>query len=159
MVFGPCRLVPSTAEAQPPHDHTSPPPPLTPPSCTSTPRVSSLTVGGNGIAGQRKKLEDSVSRFVSEDCTYFPVYLRVFLFHSHSLPPTFPTFLSCVVVFCFCTFNFPPSFPLPSLLLPPPTCSYLSLVPTELQSAEVVTGETGIEDYLIEAHQQVNFFT
>jgi hypothetical protein len=33
--------------------------------------------------------------------------------------------------------------------------SYLSLVPAELLSAEVVTGETGIEDYLIEAHQQV----
>ena len=39
---------------------------------------------------------------------------------------------------------------LPSLL------SYLSLVPAELLSAEVVTGETGIEDYLIEAHQQVS---
>lgn len=43
-----------------------------------------------------------------------------------------------------------PTFPLPSLT------SYLSLVPTELLSAEVVTGETGIEDYLIEAHQQVS---
>jgi hypothetical protein len=33
--------------------------------------------------------------------------------------------------------------------------SYLSLVPTDLLSAEVVTGETGVEDYLIEAHKQV----
>ena len=64
--------------------------------------------------------------------------------------------------------SFPPSplclLPLlPSLLLPLSSSpssslsnpSYLSLVPADLLSAEVVTGETGVEDYLIEAHKQV----
>ena len=44
--------------------------------------------------------------------------------------------------------------PLLSFSLNPPP-SYLSLVPAQLLSAEDVTGDTGIEQYLIEAHQQV----
>ena len=117
MVFGPHCLAPNTPEVSSPQDHTSPLHPLTPPSCTSTPRVSLLTAGDNGIAGQRKKLEDSVSRFVHEDSICFLVYLWVFLFH-------FPTLFlllslhsySVLLFFAYPTSNFPPSSRLPLLL-------------------------------------------
>lgn len=80
----------------------------------------------NSLAEERKKLEHTISRFGVT---------------SMSVNSTFPQFVF--------------SFPLPPPL-PPLHCSYLSLVPAELLSAEVVTGETGIEDYLLEAHQQVS---
>ena len=127
--------------------------------------LNDFTIGSNvchptELASERKKLEDSVSRYdwTAGFSTYHHVFKSLPPSLFPSLPPFLPSSSSLPSPFLppslFLSPSLPPSLP-PSLSL----SSYLSLVPTELLSAEAVTGETGIEHYLIEAHQQVRTTT